>query len=79
MEIIKFKTTMGNQSDVTKVAPYLEKIKSISNWQVDTETEENVLSVSGKDLNPQAIENAVQEAGFQAEILRVVGLSGDEL
>ncbi|WP_192823873.1 heavy-metal-associated domain-containing protein [Rufibacter sp. LB8] len=79
MEIIKFKTNISNQSDVTNVAPYLEKIEGISNWQVDTETEENVLSVSGKDLNPQAIENALQEAGFQAEILRVVGLSGDEL
>ncbi|WP_225987793.1 hypothetical protein [Rufibacter sp. LB8] len=53
MEIIKFKTNISNQSDVTNVAPYLEKIEGISNWQVDTETEENVLSVSGKDLNPR--------------------------
>jgi len=79
MEILKFKTNIGSKEDVSKVAPQLDKLTNISKWDVDTEIEEKVLSISGKDLNPQKVVNAMQEAGFEAEILRVLGIGGEDM
>ena len=63
MKILKFKTNLKNQDNVSKVAPYLDNAENISNWQVDTESEDKILSVSGEKIDPQKIENALQEAG----------------
>jgi len=79
MKILKFKTNLKNQDNVSKVAPYLDNAENISNWQVDTESEDKILSVSGEKIDPQKIENALQEAGFKAEILRIVGIGGEGL
>jgi hypothetical protein len=58
---------------------YLDRKANISQWQVDTDTEDKKLSVSGTNVNPQKVENALQEAGFKAEVLRIVGASGEGL
>lgn len=79
MEILKFKTNVKNEADVSKVAALLDQEESISKWIIDTATDENILSVSGEKLNPQTVENALQEAGFEAEILRVIGIGGEDL
>ena len=79
MKILKFKTNLQNQDNVSKVAAYLDKEENISNWQVNTESEDKVLSVSGENLNPQIIKNALEEAGFKAEVLRIVGTGGEGL
>jgi len=79
MKILKFKTNLKNQDNVSKVAPYLDKVENISNWQVDTESEDKILSVSGENIDPQKIENTLQEAGFKAEVLRIVGIGGEGL
>ncbi|GAB3832037.1 copper chaperone [Pontibacter rugosus] len=79
MEIIKFKTNVENQEALSKVAPYLDKVERISKWSLDTESTDKVLSVSGTDLSPQTIESAIEQAGFKAEILRVMGIGGDDL
>ena len=79
MEIIKFKTNVESQEALAKVAPYLDKEESISKWSIDTESADKVLSVSGADLSAGAIEKAVEQAGYKAKIIRVVGLSGADL
>ncbi|MDQ4138945.1 MAG: copper chaperone [Bacteroidota bacterium] len=79
MEILKFKTNVASEEEVNKVAPLLDKLEAISKWRIDTETEENILSISGDNVNPQQVENALAEAGFKAEVLRVLGISGEEL
>ncbi len=79
MEILKFKTNIKTQEQVFMVAGALDSESSISKWNVDTDTDENILSISGDGLNPQKIENALQQAGSEAEILRVVGLGGEDL
>lgn len=79
MEILKFKTNVESQEALSKVAPHLDKVEKISKWSLDTESSEKVLSVSGTDLNPQAIENALKQAGYKADILRVMGISGGDL
>lgn len=79
MKIFKFKTNLHNQENVTKVAAFLDKEDNISNWQVDTDSEENILSLSGENIDPQKIENALAEAGFKAQVLRVIGTGGEGL
>ena len=79
MKILKFKTNVKNEAEIAKVASFLDKEQSIKDWKIDTGTEENILSVSGEDLNPQRVENAVQQAGFDIEVLRVLGTSGEGL
>jgi len=79
MKILKFKTNINTEADVAKIAPLLDKEESISKWDVDTASEEKVLSVSGENLLLQKVENAIQEAGFEAETLRVLGIGGEDL
>ena len=79
MKILKFKTNINTEADVAKLAPLLDKEESISKWDVDTASEEKVLSVSGENLLLQKVENAIQEAGFEAETLRVLGIGGEDL
>lgn len=79
MEIIKFKTNVENQEALAKVAPHLDKEKSISKWHLDTDSKERLLSVSGSELDPQVVENAIQKAGYKAEVIRVLGIGGGDL
>ncbi|PRY13788.1 hypothetical protein CLV24_105158 [Pontibacter ummariensis] len=79
MEIIKFKTDVESQSGLSKVAPFLERVDNLSKWSLDTGSADKVLSVSGTNLSPQAVVNAMEEAGYKAEVLRVMGISGGDL
>ena len=79
MEIINFKTNVESQEALSKVAPYLDKEESISKWSIDTESTDKILSVSGTNLDPQTVEKVIEQAGFRAEIKRVIGLSGGDL
>jgi copper chaperone len=79
MEIIKFKTNIASQEAVAQVAPFLDAVADIRKWKVDVASPDKVLSVSGVDLYPSIVEKAVQKAGYQAEILRVIGIGGADL
>ena len=79
MEILKFKTNLEKQENVAAVAAFLDREANISNWQVDTDSEDKILSIAGENIDPQKIENGLKEAGFNAAILRVVGTSGTGL
>ena len=79
MKILKFKTNIHCEDCVKKVTPYLDKEESISRWKVDTESEDNILSVSGEELNPHVVKSLVEEAGFTAETVRVLGAGGGDI
>ncbi|WP_210488936.1 heavy-metal-associated domain-containing protein [Rufibacter aurantiacus] len=79
MEILKFKTNVSDQDGIAKVSPFLDKVKEIENWKIDTQTQENILSISGSGLDPQKVQNALEDAGYQAELLRILGVDGSEL
>ncbi|MGV3587587.1 MAG: copper chaperone [Adhaeribacter sp.] len=79
MKILKFKTNVKSPEAIAEVASFLDKQENISQWKIDAESEENILSVSGENLNPQQVENAVAQAGFKAEVLRVLGTAGEGL
>ena len=79
MKLLKFKTNIKTEEQKAQVTPLLDQLEGLSKWDIDPDSAENVLSVSGENLNPQKIENAVQEAGFEAVILRVIGIGGEGL
>lgn len=79
MKVLKFRTSIDSQEALSQVAPYLGEEPSINKWSIDTSSEENILSVSGQDINPQTVESAVEKAGFKAEVIRVIGIDGGDL
>lgn len=56
------------------VTPFLEKANSIKSWNVDTDSKEKKLTVTGEDLDKNEVINLVKEAGF--EIKEKKGLFG---
>lgn len=79
MKILKFKTNINCGDCVKKVAPILDGEESISKWQVDTESKEKILSVSGEEVEPSKVRNLVEKAGFKAEPVRVLGIGGGDI
>ncbi len=79
MEILKFKTNIASEHQLQKVASVLDNDEIIRNWQVDTSSPDNLLTVSGQELDPQLVENLLKEAGLEAEFVQVFGASGGGL
>jgi len=52
---------------VATVTPFLEKANSIKTWEVDTNSKEKKLTVTGENLDKVEVMNLVKEAGFQIE------------
>lgn len=79
MKILKFKTNIETPEMVNEAAPVLDKEELISKWRVDTNSQDNVLSVSGEEVTPDIITKAVNKAGFKAELLQVLAVGGHDL
>lgn len=67
MEDLAFKTTINCQNCVRTVKGFLEDIKAIEQWEVDTAHPDKILHVKGENLDVAAIIEAVEEAGFDIE------------
>ncbi|WP_305983431.1 heavy-metal-associated domain-containing protein [Roseivirga thermotolerans] len=69
-----FKTNINCGGCVATVGPYLEKARSISHWEVDTNARDKWLTVKGEAIDKQEVIRLVKEAGF--EIKEKKGLFG---
>lgn len=65
--ILKFKTSINCGGCIAKVTPYLNSVKGITKWDVDTTDKNKVLSVISDEVVESDIVNAVQQAGFKIE------------
>ncbi|MBF0760089.1 cation transporter [Dysgonomonas mossii] len=65
--ILKFKTSINCGGCIAKVTPYLDSVKGISQWEVDTADKNKVLSVISDEVVESDIVNALQQAGFKIE------------
>jgi copper chaperone len=79
MKILKFKTDVVNQDMLAKIAPALDQEKMISKWNLEPESEDHILSVSGEEITPAVVAKVLQEKGFQAILIRVQGIGGHDL
>ncbi len=64
MEIIKYRTNINCPNCIRAVSGFLNEVGGVTSWEVDTESPEKVLTVRGENLDRAAIEEAVEEAGF---------------
>jgi copper chaperone CopZ len=67
MKEVKYKTNINCNGCIATVTPHLEKIQGIEHWEVDIKDKEKILTIRGEQLDKQAVENAVKEAGFSIE------------
>jgi copper chaperone len=65
---MKFKTNIKCGGCIQTVRPFLEGLKEIKNWQVDLASPDRILSVDG-DVTPEKVIQAIQAAGYRAELL----------
>ncbi len=68
MEKLSFKTNINCNNCIAKVKPFLNQVENIENWQVDINSADKILSVSGEEeLTSTEVIEAVQKAGFKIE------------
>lgn len=79
MKILKFKTNIKCDGCVAQVTPLLNGESTIGQWEVDTADADKVLTVSGHEVDPQRVQNLVNQAGFRADLMRVAGVGGGDL
>ncbi|MBL7793360.1 MAG: heavy-metal-associated domain-containing protein [Saprospiraceae bacterium] len=63
MDKYQFKTNINCGNCVRSVTGFLNEVKGISHWEVDTQNPDKILTVEG-DLAMEAVIEAVEEAGF---------------
>ncbi len=69
MKEAKFKTTINCGNCVRAVKGFLADVKGISYWEVDTEDPNKILVVQGEAVDVAEVKAAVEDAGFDIELL----------
>lgn len=69
MKQYQFKTNINCSGCLAKVSPELDQNKEISDWKVDTDNPNKILTVETESLNEEQVKAIVQKAGFNAEKL----------
>lgn len=69
METLKFKTNIKYTGCVAKVTPFLNNEMEIKKWEVDILNPEKILTVKVNNNDSKKIIEAIEKAGFKAEIL----------
>ncbi len=69
MEILRFKTNINCGGCIKAVTPFLNEAEGVKSWQVDTANPDKILTVEADGTDAQAIQNIVEDAGFEAQAL----------
>ena len=67
MKTLKFKTNINCNNCVAAAKPFLDKIKNVQGWNVDTTDPEKILTVEGDKVETENVLEMVREAGYKAE------------
>lgn len=67
MNTLQFKTTINCNNCVRTVTNFLNDVKGIEKWEVDTNNPEKILTVEGEDVTVEEVVAAVEEAGFEIQ------------
>ncbi len=63
---MQFKTNINCGGCIEQVKPYLDALKSIESWDVDTNNPDKILTIKG-DVDPDTVREVVRKAGFKAK------------
>ncbi|MBF6597532.1 MAG: heavy-metal-associated domain-containing protein [Fermentimonas sp.] len=66
MKTMKFKTNINCSNCVAKVTPFLDKKTGKGSWNVDTESDDKILTVENSELTAEDIVKTIKRTGFEA-------------
>ena len=69
MEVLVFKTSVSERTQISKVQALLKTIPAIENWNFDLEDCDNILRIVASNLSPRYVESVLQMAGINCEEL----------
>lgn len=69
MKTLKFKTNINCNGCIATIIPSLNKIESITKWEVDITNPQKILTVDTSNLSEDEIISIVKNAGYNAEKL----------
>lgn len=69
METLKFKTNVNCGGCIATVTPFLNKVKGIINWKVDTTTPSKIMTVETDGVTADVIIATLKEAGYKADLI----------
>ena len=67
MKSLTFRTTINCNNCIAKVTPFLDSVKGVVHWEVNTKDPSRILTVYGDDFAPEEIKAKVKEAGYSIE------------
>ncbi len=67
---MNFKTTMKCGTCVATATPFLNNVEGVDKWDVDTTNPEKILTVTGDNVDENAVTEAVEKAGFKATVVK---------
>ena len=70
MNTLKFKTNINCNHCIAKVTPYLNESNKIKEWNVDTKNPDKILTISGDDITPEYVKEALSKPGYTAEEIK---------
>ncbi|WP_345232892.1 heavy-metal-associated domain-containing protein [Olivibacter ginsenosidimutans] len=65
----QFKTNINCGGCIASVKLHLDKAAGVSEWKVDTDNKDKVLTVKADGITEQEVIDTVQKAGFKIEPL----------
>ncbi|HVK46884.1 MAG TPA: hypothetical protein VM488_03555 [Pseudobacter sp.] len=69
MEVLVFKTSVRNRTNVQSVSAALDSLSGVLKWNFDLQDADNILRVEARELSPRNVELVLQYAGFACEEL----------
>lgn len=69
MTELKFKTNVNCNHCIAKITPLLDAEHRISEWKVDIDNPDKIMTVKGDDINPGLVIETLAKAGYNAEPL----------
>jgi copper chaperone len=69
MMTLRFKTNINCINCIRAVSGFLDEVTSVKEWSVDTENPEKILTIKGEKPVITEILEAVEEAGFDVELI----------
>lgn len=67
MTTLKFKTNIKCGGCIAAVTPHLNSAETVSNWSVDIDNPNKILTVEGENLSETEVVEKVTKAGYTLE------------
>jgi copper chaperone len=67
MDTLKFKTNVKCNNCIAKITPFLDENDKITDWKVDLDDSERILTVTGEGITNELVKETLLKAGYKAE------------